>query len=169
MTRILNAALCVALASATVSALSAPAAFAACAESGQVSYSVSGAATSWLPTDLRSDYLEGPGEIIFDARADVRANASLAGVPKAEAERIFTSARTSLRATVVLAHAHAARWTHSAKVPAGQIRRVQQYVEARTFTVRKTSVTPSCTVKTAWTKKITAPLKSGSYQWRLVA
>ncbi|WP_344871900.1 hypothetical protein [Allokutzneria multivorans] len=169
MTRILNAALSAALACAGVSALSAPAAFAACAEAGQVSYSVSGAATSWLPTDLRSDHLEGPGEIIFDAWADVRANAVLAGVPRAEAERIFTSARTSLRAAVVVSHAHGARWNHSAKVPAGQIRRVQQYVEARTFTVRKTSVTPSCAVKTAWTKKITAPLRSGSYQWRLVA
>ena len=132
-------------------------------------YTFSGSSRSWLATNLRSDYLRGPGTITYNKTATSTVNASITGTTSAEAGVIFAKASVSLAVSVGASYAKSDSWSYAATVPAGKVLRLQQYKEARTFTVRKYHIVPPCTTKYLWTKKVSAPVKNASYLWQLVS
>ena len=142
-------------------------AFAACPEVGQVYYSISNGKKDWKPTNLRSDYLTGPGAISYTKSATSETNASLTGTTTAEAGAIFAKASVSLGVQVGKSWSKSDTWSYRADVPAGQTRRLQQYKEARAFTVKKTTIVAPCNVKTVWTKNVVAPVKNNNFLWQL--
>jgi hypothetical protein len=142
-------------------------AFASCPEVGQVSYSISNGAQSWLPTNLVSDYLKGPGTISYSKSATSTVSASVAGTTSAEAGIIFAKASVSLTVTVGGSYSKADTWSYSKPVPSGQTKRLRQYKEGRSFTVKKTEIVAPCGVKTLWTRNFNAPVKSPTYKWDL--
>lgn len=131
-------------------------------------YTFSGSSRSWLATNLRSDYLRGPGTITYNKTATSTVNASITGTTSAEAGVIFAKASVSLAVSVGASYAKSDSWSYASTVPAGKVLRLQQYKEARTFTVRKYRIVPPCTTKYLWTKKVSAPVKNASYLWQLV-
>jgi hypothetical protein len=142
-------------------------AFAACPEVGQVFYSISNGATTWKATNLRSDYLTGPGTITYSKSTTSTVSASLTGTTSAEAGIIFAKASVSLSVTVGGSYSKSDTWSYAAAVPSGQTKRLQQYKDARSFTVKKTHIIPPCNSKTDWTKNVTAPVKNNTYKWAL--
>ncbi|MEV4311618.1 hypothetical protein [Actinocrispum sp. NPDC049592] len=152
----------------TVTGLGAQA-FAVCPEVGQVSYTISNGAKVWQATNLHSDYLTGPGTITYSKNTTSTVNASITGTTSAEAGVIFAKASVSLSVTVGGSYSKSDTWSYSATVPAGQTKKLQQYKDARSFTVKKTQIVAPCNVKTVWTKKVTAPVKNNVYKWALAS
>ncbi|MFB9906360.1 hypothetical protein [Allokutzneria oryzae] len=159
---------CAAVLAPAVTGLGAQA-FAACPEVGQTSYAATDIAKAWLPTNLTSDYLVGPGAIGIDRKAKSRAKAALAGITPDEAKSVFGRTKRSLTVAVGVSYSRSQHWAYSAEVPAGQTRRLQHFKEARSFTVKKTTIVAPCKVKTLWTKQIVAPVMNDSFRWGLVS
>ncbi len=132
-------------------------------------YTFSSPSKAWLATNLRSDFLRGPGTITYSKTATSTVNASITGTTSAEAGIIFAKASVSLAVTVGASYSKADTWSYAATVPAGKVMRLQQYKEGRAFTVRKYRIVPPCTTKYLWTKKVSAPVKNASYLWQLVS
>jgi hypothetical protein len=160
--------------SLTVSAFVVPAltglgaqAFAVCPEVGEVSYTITNGAKAWKATNLRSDYLTGPGTITYSKNTTATVSASLTGTTSAEAGIIFAKASASLSVTVGGSYSWSDVWSYSAVVPSGQTKRLQQYKDSRSFTVKKTQIIAPCNVRTVWTKNVTAPVKNHVYKWAL--
>lgn len=131
-------------------------------------YQISNGAKAWMKTNLRSDYLRGPGTITYNKTTTSTVNASITGTTSAEAGVIFAKASVSLSVTVGASYSKADSWSYAATVPAGKTMRLQQYKEGRSFTVLKYRIVPPCKVKNLWTKKATAPISSPSYLWQLI-
>ncbi|WP_162829980.1 hypothetical protein [Amycolatopsis palatopharyngis] len=142
-------------------------AFAACPEVGNVYYSISNGAKSWLKTNLRSDYLRGPGTITYNKTTTSSVNASVSGTTSAEAGVVFAKASVSLSVTVGGSYAKSDSWSYAAHVSAGQTKRLQQYKESRSFTAKKTRIVAPCNNRTEWSRKFNAPVKSATYKWQL--
>ncbi|UOX90961.1 hypothetical protein MUY14_10155 [Amycolatopsis sp. FBCC-B4732] len=68
-------------------------------------YTFSNPSRSWLPTNLRSDYLRGPGTITYNKTATSTVNASITGTTSAEAGVIFAKASVSLAVSVGASYA----------------------------------------------------------------
>ncbi|MFD8499320.1 hypothetical protein [Amycolatopsis sp. NPDC059657] len=132
-------------------------------------YKISNGAKAWMATNLRSDYLTGPGSITYNKTTTSEVNASITGTTEAEAGIIFAKASASLSVSVGGSYSKSDSWSYTAEVPAGKTMRLQQYKEGRSFTVVKYRIVPPCKVKNLWTKKVTAPVKSPSYLWNLVS
>ncbi|HEV7976642.1 hypothetical protein [Amycolatopsis sp.] len=133
------------------------------------SYSFSKSSTAWMATNLRSDYLRGPGTITYNKTATSTVNASITGTTSAEAGVIFAKASVSLAVSVGASYSKSDSWSYAATVPAGKAMRLQQYKEGRAFTVQKYRIVPPCKTKYLWTKKVKAPVKNASYLWQLVS
>ncbi|MBB5851743.1 hypothetical protein ACFQ05_00550 [Amycolatopsis umgeniensis] len=131
-------------------------------------YTISNGAKAWMKTNLRSDYLRGPGTITYNKTTTSSVNASITGTTSAEAGVIFAKASVSLAVSVGASYSKADSWSYAATVPAGKTLRLQQYKEGRSFTVQKYRIVPPCKVKYLWTKKAVAPVKSPSYLWQLI-
>lgn len=142
-------------------------ALAACPEVGNVYYSISNGAKSWLKTNLRSDYLRGPGTITYNKTATSSVNASVSGTTSAEAGVVFAKASVSLSVTVGGSYSKSDSWSYAAHVAAGQTKRLQQFKESRSFTAKKTRIVAPCDTKTEWTRKFNAPVKRATYKWQL--
>jgi len=132
-------------------------------------YAISNGSRTWMATNLRSDYLRGPGTITYSKTATSTVNASITGTTSAEAGVIFAKASVSLAVSVGASYSKSDTWSYAATVPAGKAMRLQQYKEGRAFTVRKYHIVPPCTTKYLWTKKVSAPVKNASYLWQLVS
>ncbi|MFB9906361.1 hypothetical protein [Allokutzneria oryzae] len=143
-------------------------ALAACPEVGQNFYAISNGKVAWKATNLRSDYLTGPGAITYSKNSTSETNASLTGTTTAEAGAIFAKASVSLGVQVGKSWSKGDTWSYRADVPAGKTMRLQQFKEARSFTVKKTTIVAPCNVKTVWTKSVVAPVKNNNFKWSLV-
>ena len=150
----------------TVSGADAPA-FASCPEVGQVSYKFSGISRDWLATNLHSDYLTGPGSITYSKERTSTVTGTYHGTGKVEVDLIVVKFGAEAGPAVSYSVAKSATWSYRAEVPAGKTKRLQQYKEARSFTVQKRQIVAPCNVKTIWNRKFTAPLKSNTYRWAL--
>jgi hypothetical protein len=152
-----------------VSTAGTPAA-AACAEVGQISYAVSSPAKTWLPTNLRSDYLKGPGTITYSKTTTSTVSASITGTTSVEAGVIFAKASASIGVTVGGSYSKSGSWSYSATVPKGETKRLQQHKEGRQFTVKKKRIVAPCNVQAVWTKTVKAPVTSNAtYLWKLTS
>ncbi|PRX49992.1 hypothetical protein B0I33_102108 [Prauserella shujinwangii] len=142
-------------------------AVAACPEVGNVYYSISNSSRSWIKTNLRSDYLRGPGTITYNKTTTSTVNASVSGTTSAEAGVVFAKASVSLSVTVGASYSKSDSWSYSATVPSGKTKRLQQYKEGRKFTATKTRIVAPCDVRTVWKRTFNAPVKNAVYKWQL--
>ncbi len=132
-------------------------------------YIISNGSRAWMATNLRSDYLRGPGTITYNKTTTSTVNASITGTTSVEAGVIFAKASASLSVSVGASYSKSDSWSYAATVPAGKVMRLQQYKEGRAFTVQKYKIVPPCKTKYLWKKKVTAPVRNASYLWQLVS
>ena len=150
----------------TVSGADVPA-FAACPEVGSVSYKFSAISRAWLGTNLHSDYLTGPGSITYSKQKTSTVTGTYRATGKVEVDLIVLKFGAEAGPAISYSVARSASWSYRAEVPAGRTKRLQQYKEARSFTVQKREIVAPCNVKTVWSRKFTAPMKSNTYRWAL--
>ncbi|MEV8510908.1 hypothetical protein [Dactylosporangium sp. NPDC051484] len=142
-------------------------AFAACPEVGQVSYSFSSVTTSKILSNLRSDYLAGPGTITYTKTTTGQVSASMTATVSAEAGIVFAKASASIGVTVGASWSKSDTWSYSKPVPAGKTARLVMWHESRKFVVKKTQIVAPCNVKTVYTETVNAPLTSNINVWDL--
>ncbi len=142
-----------------VAVTQAPSASAACADMGP-HYSFSKVSTHWKRTNLRSSYIKGPGSVSLTKGRTWTVSASMTATVSAEAGIVFAKASASVGVTVGASYSGTQSFTYTLNVPKKQVRALQQYKRAKTFTVRKYYVDHSCNSKTIYTARVTAPYKS---------
>ncbi len=140
---------------------------AACPEVGQVHYSFSNKSVSRRASNLKSDYLRGPGTITYSTTKTATVTASMTATVSAEAGVVFAKASTSLGVTVGASYSKAGTWNYSKPVPSGTTARLVRYRESRKFTVKKTRIVAPCTVQTVYIANVNAPRASDINVWDL--
>ncbi len=154
------------LSSAAVIAPAVPA-HASCPEVGQVYYTFSNASTSRIASNLKSDYLAGPGTINYNQTKTMTVSASMTATVSAEAGVVFAKASASLGVTVGASYSKSGSWSYSKPVPSGKTARLVRYRESRKFTVKKTRLVAPCNVQTVYTATVNAPRSSDINVWDL--
>lgn len=142
-------------------------AFAACTEVGQVFYSFSNVTTSRLLSNLRSDYLRGPGTITYTKTTTGTASASMTGTVSAEAGVVFAKASASIGVTVGGSWSKSDTWSYSKPVPSGTTARLVMWHESRKFTVKKERVVAPCNLQTVYVETVNAPRTANINVWDL--
>jgi hypothetical protein len=134
-------------------------------------YKYSSVTTIWLPTNLTSSWLVGPGTITYSETTTSEVNGSVTGTISAEAGIVFAKASASIGVTVGGSYAKSGTWTYSASVAAGKTARLQQYRESRQSTVSKMVYDGYCNYKVALTGTMKAPRTASNnalFLWKLV-
>jgi hypothetical protein len=167
MRRLLS--LLTALPLAAVLAVAGPAtsATAACPEVGNVYYSFSNKSTSRILSNLRSEYLHGPGSINYTKNKTATTNASMTGTVSAEAGVVFAKASASLGVTVGKTWSKGDSWSYTMSVPRGKTARMVMWHESRRFTVTKKRIVGPCNLVTVYRTRVNAPRKASINVWRL--
>ncbi len=140
---------------------------AVCPEVGQVYYSFSNKSVSRRASNLKSDYLRGPGTITYNETKTATVTASMTASVSAEAGVVFAKASSSLGVTVGASYSKAGTWIYSKPVPSGRTARLVRYRESRRFTVKKTKIVAPCNVQTVYTATVDAPRAADINVWDL--
>ena len=156
-----------AMASSFALALPATTAVASCPEVGNVYYSFSNVSKTSKATNLKSDYLKGPGTISYSKNKTGTVSATITGTTSAEAGVIFAKASVSIGVSVGKTWSRGDTWTYTKSVPKGKTARLVMYHETRSMTVKKTRIQGPCKVVTVWTKRVKAPRKANLNVWKL--
>ncbi len=155
------------MAAGSVSALVPPGtASATCPENGQVGYTIKHVKKSRLATNLKSDYLRGPGTISYSKNKT--ASVSVTGTVSAGAEAGVIFAKASVSASVAVGGTwtHGGTWSYTKPVPKHKTARLVMYHESRSFDVTKWRIY-GCNPKTVWTHHLNAPRSANRNVWDL--
>lgn len=140
---------------------------AACPEVGQVFYSFSSVSTSRLASNLKSDYLVGPGTINYTSSKTMTVSASMTATVSAEAGVVFAKASASIGVTVGASYSKSGSWSYSKPVPSGKTARLVRFRESRAFVVTKTKIVAPCNVTTVYRASVNAPRSADINVWDL--
>ena len=146
------------------------AALAQCPPDGPTTiYKFTNVSSSSKPTNLHSDYIEGPATVTYTHTATATVSASMTATVSAEAGIIFAKASSSLGVTVGASYSKANSWSYTKPVPSGKTGRLTLFHDTRVFTVTKQQWNPGrCTFVTAYSSAVNAPLKSDNANvWKL--
>jgi aryl-phospho-beta-D-glucosidase BglC (GH1 family) len=141
---------------------------------GSSGYSIVSPTTSWKATSLSSSYVRGPGVVHLYKGREWTVSASITATGTVEANAIFASASASLGITVGGSYSGSQMMEYELNVARGQVRRLQQYKQAKGFKVQKYSPrnVSTCARTIYWTKSVVAPVKSNAdryFLYQLVA
>jgi hypothetical protein len=142
-------------------------AFAACPEVGDVYYYFTNVTKSRLLSNLRSDYLRGPGTITYTKTTTGTVQASVTATVSAEAGIVFAKASASIGVTVGGSWSKSDTWSYSKPVPSGKTARLVMWHESRKFTVTKKKIVAPCNVRTVYTSTVNAPRSANINVWDL--
>ena len=146
----------------------AAAAFASnCDAVGDVYYSFTSVTTSHLLSNLRSDYLVGPGSITYSRSTTAEVSASMTASVSAEAGIVFAKASVSLGVTVGASWSATGTWSYTKSVPKGTTARLVMWHDSRSFVVTKTRMEAPCKAVVIYKTTVNAPLKSSINVWNL--
>lgn len=155
-----------AMASSFVLVLPATTASASCLEVGNVYYSFKNVKTS-KATNLKSDYLKGPGTISYSMNKTGTVSATITGTTSVEAGVILAKASAFIGVSVGKTWSRGDTWTYTKSVPKGKTARLVIFHETRSMTVTKTRIEGPCRVVKVWTKNVKAPRKANLNVWKL--
>jgi len=132
-------------------------------------YRFSNVHREYLPTNVKSDWLRGPGSISYTKTKTAEANASVTAEVGAEAGVVFAKASASIGTTVGGSYAKSQTWSYSLNVPSGKTARMVLFHEARGFTVTKVQLDAGgCrAVRTIYSSNVVAPIKANVNVWAL--
>lgn len=154
------------VAALTVPALTSPA-LARCAEE-QYIYKFTKVSKSRRLSNLRSDYLEGPGTISYSRTKTAVAKAAMTATVAAEAGVVFAKASTSLGVTVGKEWSKSGTWTYSKPVPAGKTARLVMWHQSRKFLVTKKRLDGNeCRYIRVYRSWVNAPVAANINVWGL--
>ncbi|MCP3799945.1 hypothetical protein NLX83_11830 [Allokutzneria sp. A3M-2-11 16] len=121
-------------------------------------------------TNIRSDWLTGPGRITYTKTATAESNTTYNNDMNITAEAVIANISTTYGKSVGKSKSTSQSWSYGADVPAGKTRYLQQFYEHWRVTVVKWKYTnKNCkTTKVIKEKVATFPLKNGHYLWELV-
>ncbi|SDN34643.1 hypothetical protein [Allokutzneria albata] len=162
--------------SMTVAAIAVPAAagigaqaLAACSTTQEYFYVEKGHLVD-IGTNVRSDWLTGPGRITYTETVTAESNMSYTNDMNITAEAVIANISTTYGKSVGKSKSTSKSWSYGADVPAGKTRYLQQFYEHWRVQVVKWKYTnKNCkTHKIIKKKTATFPLKNGHYLWELV-
>ena len=156
-----------ALAAAGFLVLPAAPASAMCADAGEVYYKISDVHKSRQATNLKSDYLRGPGTISYSKNKTASVSATGTVTVGAEAGVIFAKASASASVSLGGTWTHGGTWSYSKPVPKKKTARLVMYHESRKFTVKKYQLDGRCHGIKKWTRHVNAPVKKSANIWDL--
>lgn len=132
-------------------------------------YKFQDVAVSNKASNLKSDYLQGPGTINYTSTKTASVDASVTATVSAEAGVVFAKASTSLGVTVGKSWSKSGSWSYSKPVPKGKTARLVMFHETRLFTVTKLVWSNAdCNYKRKYRSRANAPIMSSSANvWRL--
>jgi hypothetical protein len=124
---------------------------------------------SRLATNLRSDYLRGPGTISYAKTKTAEVNASVSAEVSAEAGVVFAKASASVGTTVGGSYSKSGTWSYSKSVPRGRTARLVMFHESRSFTVTKYRLTNGgCSLgAVVYSSRVNAPVRADINVWDL--
>jgi hypothetical protein len=135
---------------------------AVCPEVGNVYYTFSQVSTSRKMSNLRSDYLKGPGTISYSKSKTAEVNASMSASVEAEAGVVFAKASASIGTSVGASWSKSGTWSYSKDVPAGKTAQLVMYHTTKKFVVTKKKIVAPCTLVTVYTSSVNAPVKTST-------
>jgi hypothetical protein len=147
--------------------LPASTASAACADAGEVYYKISNVSKSRQSTNLRSDYLRGPGTISYSKNKTATVSATGTVTVGAEAGVIFAKASASASVSLGGSWSHGGTWSYTKSVPKGKTARLVMFHESRKFTVKKYQYDGRCNSIKKWERHVNAPVKKSVNVWDL--
>ena len=125
---------------------------------------------SLRPTNLKSDYITGPGTVSYTKTSTATVNASMTATVSAEAGVVFAKASSSIGVTVGASYSWSQAFTYSLEVPAGQRRRMRLSTASKAFVVTKQVFsTGLCRYTTVYSAPTNAPRLARDDEWRLEA
>lgn len=138
-----------------------------CSDMGEVFYRIHNVKKSRLATNLKSDYLRGPGTINYTRTKT--ASVSVTGTVSvgAEAGIIFAKASASASVSVGGTWSHGGSWSYTKPVPSHKTARLVMYHESRSFDVVKYRLDYACRSQYVWTHHMNAPRKASINVWDL--
>lgn len=164
-TRVLSA--IVFVASMTVPTMAASPALARC-DAPTYIYKFTNVSVSKRLSNLRSDYLKGPGTITYTRTKTATAKAEMTATVSAEAGVVFAKASTSLGVTVGKEWSKSGTWSYSAKVEKGRTARLVMWHKSRSFLVTKKRLDPEgCSYSRVYRAWVDAPVQANTNVWAL--
>jgi hypothetical protein len=95
--------------------------------------------TSWMPTNVSSSFLAGPGTISRSYSSASTVGASVSASFGVDESLLFASAKETYGLTVTGSVTHTGTWTYTETVPAGVTAKVQQYHEGAELGIKQVS------------------------------
>lgn len=119
-------------------------------------------------TNLRSDYLKGPGNITYSTSKTASTKAEMTASVSAEAGVVFAKASTSIGVTVGKEWSKTGTWSYEAYVEKGRTARLVMWHRSRSFLVTKKRLNPEhCSYHRVYRAWVDAPVKSNTNVWAL--
>lgn len=119
-------------------------------------------------TNLRSDYLKGPGAITYEETKTASTKAEMTASVSAEAGVVFAKASTSIGVTVGKEWSKSGSWSYQAKVDRGRTARLVMWHVSRKFLVTKKRLDPEgCSYHRVYRAWVNAPVKANTNVWKL--
>ena len=119
-------------------------------------------------TNLRSDYLKGPGNITYSTTKTASTKAEMTASVSAEAGVVFAKASTSIGVTVGKEWSKSGTWSYEAKVEKGRTARLVMWHKSRSFLVTKKRLDPEgCSYHRVYRAWVDAPVKANTNVWAL--
>lgn len=140
---------------------------AGCDGPGHPKYKISNVSYVRKATNLKSDYLAGPGTITYTKTTTAEVNASMSGEVTAEESVVLASASQTIGVSLGASWSKSGSWSYSKPVPAGKVARLVMFHESRKFLVTKYYLDHDCNVHTIYADYVTAPRTASINVWDL--
>jgi hypothetical protein len=136
----------------------------------EINWYVRGGKEVYVGTNLKSDWMEGPGRITYSKTATSESNSSWSGDLGVSINLVIGEIQNKYSKTVGKSHSVSDSWSYTAEVPAGKVRRLHQLKQSwRVQVVRWRYTTSDCKkTKEVSNKTATFPVKNHDYMWILV-
>lgn len=119
-------------------------------------------------SNLRSDYLRGPGTIKYEETKTASTKAEMTASVSAEAGVVFAKASTSIGVTVGKEWSKSGSWSYEAKVDRGRTARLVMWHKSRSFLVTKKRLNPEhCSYHRVYRAWVEAPVQANTNVWSL--
>jgi hypothetical protein len=136
----------------------------------EINWYVRGGKEVYVGTNLKSDWMEGPGRITYQKTATSESNSSWTGDLGVSTNLVIAEIKSSYAKTVGKSHSVSDSWSYTAEVPKNKVRRLHQLKQSwRVQVVRWRYTTTDCKkTKEVSNKTATFPVKNHDYLWILV-
>lgn len=166
MRRIVRGALVLSLASAGTIVVAQPSS-AACAPE-KPKFTLSGATASYRPTNIVSDFIQGPGRITYSKTKTAEASWSGSVGVGGDIGPIVAKMTASLEGSYTRGWSKASTWSYSLDIARGKTQRIRMYHASKKVKVsKKTFNTGRCTWRTAYSNKtVDVPKRQNVNVWK---